>query len=78
VGAADDDGGDRGQQISVAHPLIGLRRIAGEQHSGQPGAQAAQREGCDQHGSCRDAGEIGRRLPVADRVDVTAEHGAAE
>ena len=30
VGAADDDGGDRGQEIGVAHALIGLLRIAGE------------------------------------------------
>ena len=39
VGAADHHGGDRGQEVGVAHALVGLGRVAGEQHAGEAGAQ---------------------------------------
>ena len=49
VGAADDHRGDRRQQVGVAHALVGLGRIAGEQHAGEAGADAAEHEGSEDH-----------------------------
>src|ERR1700722_3798194 len=44
IGAADDDGGDRGKEIGIAHPLIGLCRIAGEQHACEARGETAEGE----------------------------------
>ena len=69
VGAADHHRGDRGQQVGVAHALVGLGRVAGEQHAGERGAEAGDDEGADDDPAGADAGEVGGALAVAGGVD---------
>ena len=61
VGAADHHRGDRRQQIGVAHPLVGLGRVAGEQHARRARRSRPQSaKAPTMHEPRVDAGEIGR------------------
>ena len=77
AGAAEDHRRDRRKEIGVAHGLVGVGRVAGEQHAGERGAGAGDGKAGDDHAAGVDTGEIGRRLAIADGVDAAAKDGPA-
>ncbi len=66
------------KEIRVAHSLIGVSRVAGKQHSGKRRAGAGNRKAGNDHAASVDAGEIDRRLSIADGVDAAAKYCPAQ
>src|SRR5271157_990430 len=75
--AADNDGGDRGQEEFARQGRRAAGEATGENHSGQGGAGRGKDEGDDLLPIDLHARSISRRLARADRGAVAAEAGAA-